>query len=356
MRHRMLRSRWIDTHLLRISLTRIGAILACGVATYAGRVYRSLNARICAPSSGGSPHRGIHAARAASRNTARSSTWSSPDGSHWTAPRFSQSVLFPDTIVTAVTNGSKSHHEMALVTSYQGRRFHPETVRGLATDSAALGHTAGEIASLVAGSGYRGIVLDLEGMTPNDLTALFAFTKAVADSAHAHRIAQVGLAIPATDTAAYPARPLLSPLDFLVVMLYDQHWLTSPPGPIAAPDWVRRVLSIRIGEVGAGKLVAAFPTYSYQWQTDSATAVLSYYDARQRAANAHVGLERDPASITLHTQAPGWTIWVSDAVLLDSLVRDARISGVTKFALWRLGLEDPAVWTGVIGQRDNPRP
>jgi spore germination protein YaaH len=254
-------------------------------------------------------------------------------------------VLFPDSIVT---NDGKSHRDMAMVTSYQGVRFHPETVRGLATDSTALGHTAGEIASLVQGAGYSGIVLDLEGMTPNDFPALLALTKAVADSAHAHGVAQVGLAIPATDTAAYPARPLLAPLDFLVVMLYDQHWLTSPPGPIAAPDWVRRVLGVRIGEVGPSKLVVAFPTYGYQWRPDSATAVLSYDDARQRATGAQVGLERDPTSIMLHTQAAGWTIWVSDAVLLDSLVRDARISGVAKFALWRLGLEDPAVWTHVI--------
>jgi spore germination protein YaaH len=191
------------------------------------------------------------------------------------------------------------------------------------------------------------MVLDLEGMTPNDLPALLAFTKAVADSARGHGITSIGLAIPATDTTAYPARLLLASLDFLVVMLYDQHWLTSPPGPIAAPDWVRRVLGIRISEVGAGKLVAALPTYGYQWRPDSATAVLSYDDARQRAADAHVEMQRDPASLTLHAQADGWTIWVSDATLLDSLMRDARISGVSKFALWRMGLEDAAVWTQI---------
>jgi spore germination protein YaaH len=37
-------------------------------------------------------------------------------------------------------------------------------------------------------------------------------------------------------------------------------------------------------------------------------------------------------------------LWVSDRGLLDKLVRDARQLGVRSFALWRLGLEDPAVW------------
>ena len=95
-------------------------------------------------------------------------------------------------------------------------------------------------------------------------------------------------------------------------------------------------------------MVAAFPVYSYQWRRDSATAVLSYDSARALATGAGVALERDPASMTLHAQAGLWNLWVSDATLLDSLVQDARTVGVTKIALWRMGLEDPAVWTRVI--------
>lgn len=34
--------------------------------------------------------------------------------------------------------------------------------------------------------------------------------------------------------------------DVILVMLYDQHWLTSEPGPISAPDWVARSLAARV--------------------------------------------------------------------------------------------------------------
>ena len=238
---------------------------------------------------------------------------------------------------------------MALVTSYHGTRFHPETLRGLTEDSAALGHTAGAIATLVSRGGYAGIVFDFEGMTPNDLNVLLMATQSFADSAHAHGVMSLGLAIPATDTAAYPARALLRSLDFLVVMLYDQHWLTSPPGPVAAPDWARRQLGIRVGEVGPAKLVAAYPVYGYQWRSDSATAVLSFNDAHRITAAGGVPLIRDPGSVTLHADTDTWHIWASDATQLDTLVRDARTLGITKIALWRLGLEDPAVWTSVVG-------
>jgi spore germination protein YaaH len=240
---------------------------------------------------------------------------------------------------------------MALVTSFQGARFHPETIRGMAFDSVFLARTAGAIAAMVGRGGYRGLVMDFEGMTPSDLPSLRHVVSAVADSARAHGVGPVGVAIPATDTAAYPARPLLESTDFVVVMLYGQHWRTSPPGPIVSPDWARRWLGVRIGEIGPGKIVAAYPTYGYRWPTDSAAALLSYADANRAAAEANVALGRDGTSGMLHAQTAGWTMWVADAHQLDRLIRDARVSGVTKFALWRLGLEDPAVWMRVAPPR-----
>ena len=133
-------------------------------------------------------------------------------------------------------------------------------------------------------------------------------------------------------------------------VLYDQHWATSPPGPIAAVDWVNRNLGTRVAEVGAARIVAAFPLYGYRWRRSAATEVISYDDARRLTTTTNTPLTRDHASATLHALSPeGWEIWVSDHVLLETLVREARELGVTTFALWRLGLEDPAVWD-VIGR------
>ncbi len=253
--------------------------------------------------------------------------------------------LFPDPLITRnPANGRR----MALVTSYHGSRFHPETIRGLASDSAVLGRTAGRLAAMLGSAGYRGLIMDFEGHTPADLDVLTRVSGAFADSARAHGVSPAGMAIAATDTASYPGRPLLGAVDFLVVMLYDQHWLTSPPGAISSPDWAMRALGMRAADIGSSRVVAAFPTYGYDWRTDSATSVVSFADAEALARDAHVALLRDPASATLHAEGPGFSVWVSDAVLLDSLVRAARRTGITKFALWRLGLEDPRLWTTVV--------
>jgi spore germination protein YaaH len=251
-------------------------------------------------------------------------------------------LLYPDTIGNLPT---VTPRRTALITSYFGNRFHPEIIRGIGGNPEVAAITAGAIASLVDSVGYRSVVMDFEGMTPHDLGQLLTTTKAIADSVRAHGVSTIVIAVPAGDTAAYPAALLLQPADLIMAVLYDQHWSASPPGPIAAPDWMMRNLGTRVAEVGAARIVAAFPLYGYRWRRAAETEVISYDDARRLTSMTNRPLERDHGSATLHATSPeGWEIWVTDKEQLATLVREARQLGVTTFALWRLGLEDPAVW------------
>ena len=243
---------------------------------------------------------------------------------------------------------------MALITSYNGSRFHPEVIRGLGGNAQATGITAGAIAALVDSGRYRGVVMDFEGMTPRDLDPLLAFTRAVADSVRAHGVGTVVIAVPAGDTAAYPAALLLEAADMIMPVLYDQHWTDSPPGPIASPEWVTRNLGTRVAEVGAARIVAAFPLYGYRWRKTAETEVISFDDARRLTTMTNTVLIRDHASATVHARSPeGWELWASDRVQLETLVREARQLGVRTFALWRLGLEDPAIWDFIVPRSDS---
>jgi spore germination protein YaaH len=251
---------------------------------------------------------------------------------------------------------ARAARAMALITTYGGSRFHPEIIRGLGGNAEATGITAGAIAALVDSGGYRGVVMDFEGMTPRDLDQLLAFTRAVADSVRAHGVATVVIAVPAGDTAAYPAALLLQSADLIMPVLYDQHWSGSPPGPIASPEWVMRNLGTRVAEVGAARIVAAFPLYGYRWRRSAETEVVSFDDARRLATMTNTPLIRDHASATLRATSPeGWELWVSDRVLLETLVRESKELGVRTFALWRLGLEDQAVWDFIAPQSMGPR-
>ena len=77
---------------------------------------------------------------------------------------------------------------------------------------------------------------------------------------------------------------------------------------------------------------------------------LTYVDAQRDAAAAGISLQRDSASSTLRATSPGaWDLWISDAGLVSTLLREVKAEGVSTIALWRLGQEDPLVW-GVIAR------
>ena len=236
----------------------------------------------------------------------------------------------------------------ALVTSWHGDRFHPETIRKLAGDRGALALAAARVAAIVEEHGYRGIVLDFEAQSPADVQLAVGVARAIADSAKRRGAKTTSIALPATDTAAYPTRAFLSAVDYAVIMLYDEHWSTSAPGPIATTEWLRRALAQRIADVGASRLIAALPIYGYLWKPNQPARPLGFHEATRLALESTVELTRDPASLSLHAIQPGgWELWISDAELLAALRTEVQALGVMRIALWRLGLEDPAIWSVV---------
>ena len=254
-------------------------------------------------------------------------------------------VTFRPEAIYADTLKSDAASRFTLVTTYQGSSFHPDILRGLASDPRALAAAASGVGELVDSGGYKGVVLDLEGLTARDLNVLLETTRAFADSARAHGASTIVSAVPAADTAAYPSALLLSSVSFIMPMLYDEHWSGSAPGPVSDPQWALGYLRARVAEVGATKIIAAFPVYGYRWRTNAPTEIVGFSDAQRLAQTTNTPLSRDPASGSLHATSPqGWEMWVSDRALLDTLVAQSRRVGVRNFALWRLGLEDPSIW------------
>ena len=234
----------------------------------------------------------------------------------------------------------------ALVTSWVGDRFHPRTVNGLADDAPGLARTASDIGRHAEQLGYSAIVLDFEAHERGDLDRLVRVARAIADSARAHGVRQIVMAIPAVDSA-YPAASLLGVVDLVLPMLYDEHWSTSAPGPVSSPSWVRSALEARVREAGAARIIAALPLYGYWWRPGGAAAqTIGLADAHRIVGQFSVPLTRDSATGTLTARMrDAGELWVTDAVLLRDLLEDARETGVRRVALWRLGLEDPGVWS-----------
>jgi len=251
--------------------------------------------------------------------------------------------LYPDDPARGLATSSR----IAFITTRAGRsgdRFHPEAVRALASSTSALDLAASRAAALMARGGYSGALLELEEQPKADLPATLRVVRTIADTLH-RRGLRIGVQIPGPDTAAYPTAAFAAVADFLAIKLFDEHWPASAPGPIASPMWVRRTLARRVADVGAERIVAVLPVFSYLWRANQPAVRLSFDEARRAAAEANVEIARDPTSHSLHAVNPNsWELWMTDRDLLQALEAEVRSLGVDRIALWRLGLEDDRIW------------
>ena len=250
---------------------------------------------------------------------------------------------YPDTIRLATGTTQR----FALVTSWHGQGFHAASIRALGRDRARLGRVASRIARHADSMRYAGLVLDFETLKASDLPSQMSVLRAIADSARAHGVTTIATAIPAEPDDAYPTRELVKVVDHVLVMLYDQHWAGSQPGPISAPDWVGRNLSRVVGEVGASRVVAGFPLYGYHWVKGKPGVGIAFDAGLRTAERERFTVTRDSASRTLRgaSRSGNSAVWLTDASLVADLLRSAEELGVTRFAFWRLGQEDPQVWS-----------
>ena len=257
--------------------------------------------------------------------------------------------LLPSAYADTMRLAAGTPRRFALVTSWHGQGFHAASIRALGSDAARRAQVAGRIARYAQSMRYTGLVLDFETLTSGDVGAQLSVIRAIADSAKARGVTTLAVAIPAEPDEAYPTRELIRVADVVLVMLYDQHWPGSEAGPISAPEWVARNLARVVGEVSASRVVAGLPLYGYQWTKGKPGVGVSYATATRNAQRDGIVLSRDSATRTMRGTSGNGTsaIWLTDAILLEELMRGAEKLGVTRFAFWRLGQEDPAVWSKV---------
>jgi len=240
--------------------------------------------------------------------------------------------------------GALSHY--ALVTSFQGSRYHPDVVRGIGESKDVMGSAAHTIVLLAASTISSGLVLDFQEMAGEDLIAMTDVARAIADSARAASVNPIVMIIPANDSIAYPGATLARTADALIVRLFPEHGPRTPPGPIVSPPWFARGLGARASQVGVTRIVAEIPADGILWSADGSTRSVSYAESMRLAEQASTTFVRDPASENLHASSSrdGWEIWVADHVLIERLIADARKIGVTRFAFAGIAGADPQLF------------
>ena len=158
----------------------------------------------------------------------------------------------------------------------------------------------------------------------------------------------VAIAVPVDDTG-WDLRAYAAVADRIFIMAYDEHEQSGPAGPITSQRWFEDAVVNAARQVRASQMVVAVANYAYDWQRDGPTDALSVEDAWLHAAESGTAPRFDAVSGNSHYSydeaGVPHEVWLADAATAHNQLATLARMGVRSVALWRLGSEDPSLWS-----------
>jgi peptidoglycan-N-acetylglucosamine deacetylase len=242
---------------------------------------------------------------------------------------------------------------MGLLNNYDGKDWKvPEMVEMLANPTARQ-HLVQDVTRFATDAHESGIVVDFEEVPLKSQPHFREFTAELAAALHGAGL-KLMIALPARDDD-YDYAFFGRETDAIILMNYDQHWQTSPSGPIAAQDWFMENLRQIRDVVPAQKIVVGVANYAYDWtETGKKRPQLTAEEASVQTALLHAheseaDIDFDASSLNPHysyedEQNHTHNVWFLDAVTAYNELRASERLGVQGTALWRLGTADTSIW------------
>jgi spore germination protein YaaH len=257
------------------------------------------------------------------------------------AQRTGSFVNDPVVVQTAKQNGMLLRPLLMNVT---GAGSNPELVMPILRDPAKRSAHVAEIRKLVADNNYDGIDLDYEGIEASDLDDLASLVEELALALHTDR-KTLGVSIDAFGgEAVLPAWERIGEAaDNVRLMAYG--YKSRNPGPVVDLTVMREQLGRALRAIPAHKLTHGIPTYCHVWEDGNIeTGTWDYLLKPQLNKKIVV---RDST-----TQTPWYTsgskhVWCEDAESVKTKMAIGQEFGITHFALWRIGAEDPRIWEAI---------
>ena len=243
---------------------------------------------------------------------------------------------------------------MPLMNNSDGTSFQTKNLAPLLADASARHHLAQATVQYAVAQKHPGIVLDFESIPD---ASQKNFTRFVTELATALHVANLKLmvALPAADWI-YDYKTIGERADAVILMNYDQHWQTSAPGPIAAQDWFVQNIENMQKLVPPEKLVMGIANYGYDWPVKTknnphpSAKALTFEEAMITAVESETTVEYDADSLNPNFSYEDENnavheVWFLDGITAYNQLRAAERFGIRGTAVWRLGEEDPSMWT-----------
>jgi len=235
---------------------------------------------------------------------------------------------------------------LALVTNYRDG-WQASDVRNILHNADARADLVNNIYNNLTEHRFAGVNIDFEELTPRDRDPLIAFMRLLRA-----KLQPAGLLVTESvpiDDPAYDLKQLAQVNDYIVPMVYDEHYQSGEPGPIASQAWFQKEID-RLGQIAPpAKMVIGIGNYGYDWTiggTGSAETTFGEVVSQAVSNRSAIDWDAGMANPVHRYQAGGQQheVWFLDAVTALNEARGVAEGGFRGVALWRLGAEDPDLW------------
>lgn len=196
---------------------------------------------------------------------------------------------------------------------------------------------------------FQGINLDFDNLKNRNAPDYVEFEKELYAALHQlHFIVTQNVS---PDDEQFDLEMLQHYNDFLFIMAIDQHSDGSNAGDVSNQHWVEKILDEVCNKIPSEKVILTIAAGGYDWAENTIGHPIGYQQAISTAKQNDSKIIFDPGSANLHFTYTGQdddlnhTIYFTDAATNFNIIRMADDWATGGVALWRLGAEDPRMWT-----------
>ncbi len=195
---------------------------------------------------------------------------------------------------------------------------------------------------------FQGVNIDFEEIKENSDIPLAAFQRNLYEQLHAANMIVSQDISP--DNEDYNLKVLEKYNDYIFIMAYDQHSENSNAGDISHQAWVEEQLDKICGQISSDKVMLALACYGYDWPDQDVGKTITYQQAIANANRYKGKISYDTKSANLSYNYKDESsirheVFFNDAATNFNLIRKADDWGIAGIAIWRMGAEDPRLWT-----------
>jgi cellulose synthase/poly-beta-1,6-N-acetylglucosamine synthase-like glycosyltransferase/spore germination protein YaaH/peptidoglycan/xylan/chitin deacetylase (PgdA/CDA1 family) len=280
--------------------------------------------------------------------------WLAPVWVTITGPNHQFNVL-PDRDGRAVINAAL-HRPLILpvVQNFSNGQVDPAGIRALLASPPARRRFLEQLESFLVANHASGAVFDFEEL---DVLSQQNYLQLLREARQ--RFARHGwlLTVAVPVDQPWDLRRFAAVADKLFVMAYDEHSNDGPPGPIASQQWWASAVAAAVRQIPRNKVIVTIGNYAYDWHDgtgDPENVEEAWVDAGD--SDAPPVFDRIAANSTFAYQdenGHSHIVWLLDAASAFNELSVLDRAGIREVGLWRLGAEDPGLWS-IFGRSVHP--